>query len=82
MIRIIKHEAVPQTVSFEVRFSDGRSSVYFYWDDVASRRLSSDMLDSKQALEAAEAFARSERKKKSDENTRGELAKEKRPQRV
>ena len=33
-IRIIKHEAVPQTGSFEVRFSDGRPSVYFYWDDI------------------------------------------------
>ena len=30
-IRIIKHEAVPQTGSFEVRFPDGRPSVYFYW---------------------------------------------------
>jgi hypothetical protein len=25
-IRIIKHEAVPQTGSFEVRFADGRES--------------------------------------------------------
>ena len=33
-IRIIKHEAVPQTGSFEVRFPDGRPSVYFYWDDI------------------------------------------------
>jgi hypothetical protein len=32
VIRIIKHEAVPQTGSFEVRFSDGRPSQYFYWD--------------------------------------------------
>lgn len=63
MIRIIKHEAVPQTVSFEVRFSDGRSSVYFYWDDVASRRLSSEQMTSEQALEAAKTFARGERDK-------------------
>lgn len=28
-IRIIPHEAVPQTGSFEVRFPDGRASVYF-----------------------------------------------------
>jgi hypothetical protein len=62
-IRIIKHEAVPQTGSFEVRFSDGRPSVYFYWDDVPGRRLSSEMMDSKHALEAAKTLARSERDK-------------------
>ena len=62
-IRIIKHEAVPQTGSFEVRFSDGRPSVYFCWDDVASRRLSPEQMDSNRALEAAKAFARSERDK-------------------
>ncbi len=27
-VRLIKHEAVPQTGSFEVRYSDGRPSVY------------------------------------------------------
>jgi hypothetical protein len=59
--RIIKHEAVPQTGSFEVRFPDGRPSVYFYWDDVASRRLGADQMDSKRALAAAKTLARSER---------------------
>jgi hypothetical protein len=49
-IRIIKHEAVPQTGNFEVRFSDGRPSLYFYWDDVASRRLSPEQMDSNRAL--------------------------------
>jgi len=62
-IRIIKHEAVPQSGSFEVRFSDGRRSVYFYWDDVGNRRLGPDMMDSKRALEAAKALAISERDK-------------------
>ena len=52
-IRIIKHEAVPQTGSFEVRFSDGRPSVYFYWDDIPGRRLNPE--------QAAKALARSER---------------------
>ena len=28
-IRVVKHEVVPQTGSFEVRFSDGRPSVFF-----------------------------------------------------
>ena len=41
-IRIIKHEAVPECGSFEVRFGDGRQSKFFYWDDVASRRLQRD----------------------------------------
>ena len=59
--RIIKHEAVPQTSSFEVRFPDGRPSVYFYWDDVASRRLGAEQMDSKRALAAAKTLARSER---------------------
>ena len=60
-IRIIKHEAVPQTGSIEVRFSDGRPSTYFY--DISSRRLSPEQMDSNRALEAAKALARSERDK-------------------
>jgi hypothetical protein len=32
-IRVIKHEAVPQCGSFEVRFADGRDSIYFYWGE-------------------------------------------------
>jgi hypothetical protein len=31
-IRIIRHEAVPKTGSFEVRFPDGRASRFFYFD--------------------------------------------------
>ena len=57
-IRIIKHEAAPQTGSYEVRFSDGRPSVFFYWGDIPGRRLSSEQMDRKQALRAAQAFAR------------------------
>jgi hypothetical protein len=56
-VRIIPHEAVPQCGSFEVRYSDGRPSQYFYWDDVPSRRLR-DQMTSEQALEDAKAFAR------------------------
>jgi hypothetical protein len=54
---------VPQTGSFEVRFSDGRPSVFFYWDDIPARRLSPQQMDSNRALEAAKALARSERDK-------------------
>jgi hypothetical protein len=47
--------------SYEVRFSDGRPSVFFCWDDEASRRLRPEQLDSEKALEQAKAFARAER---------------------
>ena len=50
--------------SFEVRFSDGRPSVYFYWDDIpGAQMLSHEQMDSNRALEAARALARSERDK-------------------
>jgi hypothetical protein len=58
--RLIKHEAVPKCGSFEVRFSDGRPSQYFYWDDLPSRRLRPDLVASEVALERAKAFARAE----------------------
>ena len=60
-IRIIKHEAVPKTGSFEVRFADGRASRFFYWDDLPSRRLWPETLTREAALEAAKALARAER---------------------
>ena len=57
-IRIIKHEAVPQCGRFEVRYEDGRPSVYFYWDEIAGRRLRPDQLDHETALARAKALAR------------------------
>jgi hypothetical protein len=63
MIRIIKHEAVPKTGSFEVRFSDGRPSKFFYYEDEKSRRLRPEQVDSETALEQAKEFARAERGK-------------------
>ena len=62
-IRIIKHEAVPDCGSFEVRLADGSESRFFYWDDIASRRLREDMLTREQALAQAQALARAERDK-------------------
>lgn len=56
-VRIIKHEAVPDCGSFEVRFPDDRSSQYFYWDDLPSRRLRLET-DRETALEQAKAVAR------------------------
>ena len=57
-VRLIKHEAVPDCGSFEVRYSDGRPSAFFYWDDVASRRLRSDQMTRAQAIDAARTLAR------------------------
>jgi hypothetical protein len=62
-IRLIKHEAVPDCGSYEVRFSDGRPSRYFYWDDEPGRRVRPEQLDSKQALQEAQTLARGMREK-------------------
>ena len=62
-IRIVKHEVVPRCGSYEVRFSDGRESRFFYWDDAPGRRLRSELLSSEQARERAKAFVRAERDK-------------------
>jgi len=58
MIRLIKHESVPGTGSFEVRFADGRRSRYFYFDDLPSRRLRPEQMVRQQALDWAMMFAR------------------------
>jgi hypothetical protein len=50
-VRIIKHEVIPQTGSYEVRYPDGRPALYFYWDDLASRRLDPNTLTGAQALD-------------------------------
>jgi hypothetical protein len=42
-----QHEPVPKCGSFEVRFSDGTPSKFFYWDDVPGRRLRPEQVDSK-----------------------------------
>jgi hypothetical protein len=57
-IRVIKHEAVPDCGSFEVRYPDGRPSQYFYRDDIPARRLRPETLDRETALEKAKAVAR------------------------
>lgn len=57
-VRIIKHEAVPDCGSFEVRFADGRPSRYWYWDDLPSRRLRPEQMTQEQAKAAAQEFAR------------------------
>jgi hypothetical protein len=62
-VRLIKHEAIPQCGSFEVRFSDGRPSQYFYWEDLPGRRLRQDLETSEVALQRAKALARAERER-------------------
>jgi hypothetical protein len=62
-IRLIKHEVIPKTGSYEVRFSDGRPSQFYYWDDVPGRRLKPEQMTSAQALQAAKTFAGAERDK-------------------
>jgi hypothetical protein len=62
-VRIIRHEAIPQTGSYEVKFTDGRPSVYHYFDDDPGRRSITGKMTSAEALRAAKAFARGERDK-------------------
>jgi hypothetical protein len=57
-VRIIKHEAIPQTGSYEVKFTDGRSSVYHYFDDDPGRRSITGKMTSAQAIEKADATAK------------------------
>ena len=52
-IRVRKHEAIPDCGSFEVQVP-GKGSTFFYWDDIAGRRLRPEMTR-EQALEAAKA---------------------------
>jgi hypothetical protein len=67
-IRIVRHELFRSKCgSFEVRFSDGRESKFFHFDDVPSRRLRPEMFTSEQALEQAKAFAPAERDKDGSE---------------
>ena len=60
-VRLINHEVIPRCGSFEVRYSDGRPSRYFYWDDKPSCRLRPELLTGKEAEKQAKALARAER---------------------
>lgn len=57
-IRIIRHEVIPQQGSFEVRYPDGRPSVYFYWEDDRSRRAVNKRMTQEEAKVAAQELAR------------------------
>jgi hypothetical protein len=60
-IRIIRHSVIPESGSFEVRFDDGRPSLYWYWDDNESRRSVRGCLDQESAKKQAQEFARAVR---------------------
>ena len=56
-VRLLKHtaaQAVPDSGSYEVRFPDGRESIYFYFDDHPGRR----SITLKQSRVEAERMAR------------------------
>ena len=57
MTTIIRHEGVKDSGSYEVKFSDGKPSKIFNWDDDPSQRVRPGVLTSEQALERARAFA-------------------------
>jgi hypothetical protein len=60
-IRLIKHEAIPDCGSFEVRFDDGRPSQFFYFEGSPGRRLRSDQFGRDVALKLAKDYARAMR---------------------
>jgi hypothetical protein len=55
-IRLIKHEAVPGSGSYELRFPDGRPSKYLYFENDPGRRLRPEQVDQL----VAKIFARAE----------------------
>jgi len=59
-VRLIKHEAVPDCGSYEIRFPDGRPSRFIYWDDLPGRRLLPERVDRAVAERVAKIFARAE----------------------
>ena len=77
-IRIIPHEAVPKCGSYEVRFPDGRPSRFYYWDDIAGRRLRPDLFDGATAKREAQRLAQAEQDKlhtpRTNERGRPQLA--------
>jgi hypothetical protein len=56
-IRIIQHEGALGSGSYEVWFPDGRTSQFFYWNDVPHRWLRPGVLDRETARREAKAFA-------------------------
>ena len=62
-VRIIRHEAVPKTGNFEVRFADGRASRYFYYDKSVNRNKALELAKSIMAVAAIEHDRRAQQKR-------------------
>src|SRR5262245_53056143 len=65
-IRLLRHTAAPAVLdsgSYEVRFSDGRKSMYFYFDDNPGRRSITHKLSGEEAERKAKELARTEQDK-------------------
>ena len=65
-IRLLKHTAapeVPDSGGYEVRFPDGRESVYFYFDDNVGRASITRRMSSEDAERKAKDLARLEQDK-------------------
>ena len=65
-IRVLKHVSkIPtqDTGSYEVVFPDGRSSVFFYWDENPGRRLITNAMSNEEAMRKARDLARAEQDK-------------------
>ena len=70
-IRLLKHTAepeVPDSGSYEVRFPDGRPSVFFYFDDNPGRASITRAMTSEEAGRQAQELARLEQEKLGREN--------------
>ena len=59
-VHLIKHEAVKDCGSYEIRFPDGRPSKFIYLENTPGRRLRSDQVDRAVAERVAKIFARAE----------------------
>jgi hypothetical protein len=78
-IRVLKHVTdIPfrDTGSYEIKFPDGRQSVYFYWDDNPGRRSITQAMSSEEAERKAKDLARTEQDKLDgeDEDARSRTA--------
>jgi len=65
-IRVLKHIAkIPtqDTGSYEVAFPDGRSSVFFHWDENPGRRSITNAMSNEEAMRKARDLARTEQDK-------------------
>ena len=65
-IRVLKHiTKIPtrDTGSYEVVFPDGRSSVFFYWDEIPGRRSLTNAMSNEEAMRKARDLARTEQDK-------------------